>query len=152
MHRGSTVQISCMKTACKWRYLVYERRAKLGLCIIHLCPNTGVGIEEFSDAWQKASSMPTCYKPTIRPFQQPKQSRTLLQSWRSAGRSMARRSQHSQCSDSTEALIQYSCFPGHTSLRNKREEEMEEVEKRCHTGLAHQAKQRWEKQDRTGKK
>lgn len=41
---------------------------------------------------QRAGSMPKCFKPTIRSFQQPKQSRALLQSWRLAGPNMARRS------------------------------------------------------------
>lgn len=75
--------------------------------------------------------MPACYEPTIRPFQQPKQSRTLLQSWRFSGPSMARRSPNLTKS---EALIQYSHFPGHTSLWNKGEQE--EVEKICHIAPA----------------
>jgi len=50
-------------------------------------------------------AMPTCSEPTIRPFQHPKQSRTLLQSRRLAGPNMAPAlPQHSHSSDNSEAL------------------------------------------------
>lgn len=66
------------------------------------CQNTSRVIKYFGYLLQWASSMPTCYEPTIRPFQQPKQSRTLLQSWRIAGPNMAQ-SLPQHCSDNSEA-------------------------------------------------
>lgn len=63
----------------------------------------------------------TCNEPTIRPFQHPRQSRTLLQFRWVAGPNMAQTlPQHSHCSDKSDASNLVS--PRHTSLRTKEDE------------------------------
>ncbi|TNN74281.1 hypothetical protein EYF80_015524 [Liparis tanakae] len=66
---------------------------------------------ELNTANDSQPAVPTCYNPTIRPFQHPKQSSTLLQSRRLAGPSMARALPRHSHSDNSEALNPVFRFP-----------------------------------------